>query len=510
MRWYLAVDLGTQGPKIAAIDDGGEILVDSFTGVRTFRTRDGAATQEPGEWWEALRSLVGETCAALGSDRPVAIALTGQYGSTVPTDAEGSAVGPCLLWADARGAEESVGRRRRPGEASLRRLLWERLAGGASDLTGGDPLGHEHLLRTRYPAIWKHTRTLLEPIDYLGLRLTGRVAATPASMIASFLVRPADNAARPRYSPMLLRLSRRDASRLPPLIPTGTVLGPLSAEASADLGVAAEVPVIAGIPDLHSAYLGSGGLSPGEAHLVLSSSSWVGLATRRARSDSRRGINTVPGIGPGHLLVENNQSNAGIALDWVLETVWPGRSAAGHEQYNRFVEAALRSPSGADGVVFAPWLSGERAPLGAPHLQGAFLGLSTTTTSDDIARATLEGLAANTRLLVTQVSRVTRTPITELRLMGRCAELDGLCQVFADVTRLPCHRVKEPRLACLRGAAALAARVGGHPDISQVEAWSPIDRTFRPNASEGEPHKLLHAHSQHIASSLKRTRRALT
>jgi xylulokinase len=505
VRWYLAVDLGTQGPKVAAVADGGAMLADAFAPVETCRDSDGAATQQPDEWWEALCRLVREVCASV-DNRPDAVGLTGQYGSTVPVDREGRAVAPCLMWADARGAKQLTGllAGRRP-DALLRLLLWERLAGGAPDL-GGDPLGHEHLLRARYPEVWARTRTLLEPIDYLGARLTGRVAATPASMIASFLVRPCDDSAAPHYSSALLRLARRDGSRLPPLVPTGAVLGPITAQASRELGLAAGTAVVASIPDLHSAYLGSGALSEGEAHLVLSSSAWLGLATHAHRSDSRRGINTVPGVRPGHLLVENSQSTAGIALDWVIRTLAPNGAGAGQDQHRRLVEAALRAPRGAGGVRFAPWLNGERAPLGAPELQGALVGLKTTTTPDDIARATLEGLAANARLLVEAVSRVIRTPIHELRLMGRCAELDGLCQIVADVTQLPCHRVREPRLASLRGAAILAAGARGRLEPGRAEGWTPIERTFRPAGPEHEFHSLLRRHCLAIASSLNNGR----
>jgi xylulokinase len=509
MDWYLAIDLGTQGPKVAAVADGGKILVDGFVPVETRRESDGAATQRPDDWWQALRDLVRKVGASV-DNRPRAVGITGQYGSTVPVDEEGRAVASCLMWADARGSEELSGllRSRRP-DAVLRLRLWERLAGGAPDL-GGDPLTHEHLLRSRYPDVWARTKTVLEPIDYLAARLTGRVAATPASMIASFLVRPSDNSDAPRYSPTLLRLARRDGTRLPQLARTGAVLGPITRQAAAELGLATDTPVVAPISDLHSAYLGSGALSEGEAHLVLSSTSWLGLATRTERSDGLRGINTVPGVGPGHLLVENSQSTAGIALDWVIRTLFSKDDGPREDQHRRLVDAALRAPSGAGGVRFAPWLDGERAPLGAPELKGALVGLTTTTTPEDVARATLEGLAANARLLVQGVSRVMRTPIHELRLMGRCAELDGLCQIVADVTQLPCHRVAEPRLACLRGAAILAACARGRLELRQADAWSPTESTFEPASPQHEFDGVVQEHCRAIAFALNRHRRTHT
>jgi xylulokinase len=297
-------------------------------------------------------------------------------------------------------------------------------------------------------------------------------------MIASFLIRPDRATSQPRYSRTLVRLSRRDPARLPPLRPTGSVLGPVTPAAASDLGIAEGTPVVAGISDLHSAYLGSGAL--GAAHLVVSSTTWLGLALNKPRSASRRGLNTVPGVAPAKLLIEDCQSNGGLAMDWVIRTIWRDGPSDEESIYERFAAAALRSPSGAYGLRFLPWLNGERTPMGNPDLRGALVGVSTTTTSDDIARATLEGIAANACLLIESVAELVGAPITQLRLMGRCVELDALCQILADVGGLACHRVRDPRLANLRGAAIFAAHALDALAPGEVESWTPVGRSFFP------------------------------
>ncbi len=187
--WILAVDLGTGGPKTGAVSLRGEVLAQSHAAVLTRYTPDGGAVQDPNDWWRAIkdgvRAVVESKTASI--DELAGVGITGQWGSTVPVGADGRAVGDCMLWADTRGgplASKAVG-----GPVSLfgyspgNMVRWIQITGGAPSPNGADPLGHELYLRDSEPQTYAAAKTLLEPLDFLGACFTGRIAATPASMI---------------------------------------------------------------------------------------------------------------------------------------------------------------------------------------------------------------------------------------------------------------------------------------------------------------------------------------
>ena len=327
--WILAVDLGTGGVKTGAVSLRGEVLSHSIGHLNTSYLPDGGAVQDPMEWWsrivDGVRSVIEGKAVAAGD--LVAVGLTGQWGSTVPVDADGHPVSDCLLWSDTRGGRFSAKAVGGPvalfGYSPGNILRWVQLTGGAPSPNGADPLGHELYLRNCEPQAYAKTRTFLEPLDYLGLKLTGRVAATPASMILSWLT---DNrpGSKPAYVPELVKRSGRDAARLPQLLPTGSVLGDVKLEVGEELGIPS-VPVVCGVPDLHTAFLGSGAVAPYEAHITISTTSWIACEVPFKRTDVIHQMATVPGLRPGAYLVANNHETAGLCLKWFKDSVHRGR-----------------------------------------------------------------------------------------------------------------------------------------------------------------------------------------
>ncbi len=226
---YLAVDLGTGGPKVGLVD-GGSNLVDfvSFP-VDTDFGDDGRATQDADEWW----TLIVEGCRRLLDDAGVArrvraVGVTGQYGSTVPVDANGRPTGPCLTWMDSRGGPFSrrvVGgplQGYRPRAA----LTFIRRSGGAPSTSGADPVGQILFLEHERPEVVAASRWYLEPVDYITMRLTGVASATHASRLAMWMTDNRD-LARFDYDRVLLDLVGLDADGGAPLVRWGAVGGRL-------------------------------------------------------------------------------------------------------------------------------------------------------------------------------------------------------------------------------------------------------------------------------------------
>jgi xylulokinase len=489
--WILAVDLGTGGLKTGAVSMRGEVLAFAIGHLHTTYLPDGGAVQDPTEWWtrlsEGVRSVI-ESKRVAPRDL-VAVGITGQWGSTVPVDAGGDPVGDCLLWSDTRGGRFSAKAMGGPislfGYSPANILRWVQLTGGAPSPHGADPLGHELYLRNCEPQAYARTRTLLEPLDYLGLKLTGRVAATPASMILSWLTdnRPGSRAA---YVPELIRRSGRDHARLPELLPTGSVLGPVAQGVREELGIPS-VPVVCGVPDLHTAFLGSGAVAPYEAHITISTTSWIACEVPFKRTDVIHQMATVPGLRAGEYLVANNHETAGLCLKWFKDSV------AGSDSYEEVCADAATAPAGSGGVMFTPWLKGERTPVEDRTLRGAFLNVSLTTGRAHLSRAVLEGVAFNARWLLDAVERFVHRPFAGLRILGGGAQSDLWCQIHADILGRRVERVAEPTYANLRGAALFAAISLGRMSLDDVRGLVRVSETFEPQPKAREVYEPMYA-----------------
>jgi xylulokinase len=503
-RWILAIDFGNGGPKVAAVTLGGELIRTALRPVSVHVGLDGAATQDATEWWEQLLAAVREVVDASGVDRDAmhAVAITGQWASTVTVDAGGMPTGPVLLWADTRarplvkeilGGPVSVS-----GYAPHKVLPFIRATAGAPTPSGADPTGHSMLLQRTMRDVYDRTAVMLEPVDYIGMKLTGRAAATPASMTASWLT---DN--RPGaplgYVDDLVKRTRRDRSKLPELIPTGSVLGALTAEVAAEIGVAPGAPVVCGVPDVHAAIVGSGAVQPYGTHVAISTTSWISSRVPFKRTDILHSLATIPGLDPGNPLVANNQETGGAALQWLREQIIAphdglhgGGSGIGREgmaaeglspSFEDLLRLAATAPPGSEGLIFMPWLNGERSPLEDKHLRGGWLNASLRTDRAMLVRSVLEGVAYNVRWLFDSYEKFLKQPVPTVRILGGGAQSDLWCQIHADVLRRPVEQVADPRNAQLRGVALWARICLGELTLEEVPALVPVAQRFEPSGS---------------------------
>jgi Sugar (pentulose and hexulose) kinases len=499
--WFLAIDLGTGGPKTGAVSLHGELLGHTLGSVRTRYLPDGGAVQDTSEWWSCIRDGVRSLMASKVADPSdlAGVGITGQWGSTVPVDAAGVAVSDCRLWSDTRGGRFSSKAMGGPislfGYSPGNMVRWIQITGGAPSPNGADPLGHELYLRNCEPELYARTHALLEPLDYLGQRFTGRCAATPASMILSWLT---DNrpGARVAYVPALVARSGRDRARLPELLPTGSVLGGILPQVAEELGVPAGVPVVAGVPDLHTAFIGSGAVAPFEAHITISTTAWIGCEVPFKRTDVIHQMASVPGLRPGAYLVANNHETAGLCLQWLRDSILgpdDGLAESWTPAYDDLMTVAAKAPAGAGGVIFTPWLRGERSPVEDRTLRGAFLNVSLTTDRAHIVRAVLEGVAFNARWLLDAVEGFVHRPIPTLRILGGGASSDLWCQIHADVLGRRIERVVEPMYTNLRGAALFAAMSLGKISLDDVRSLVRVTATFEPDPGARATYEPMYA-----------------
>jgi len=497
----LAVDLGTGGPKVGFVRLTGEILWHDHQLVETRWLSGGGATQDAGAWWELICDAVrrGLASGAVPADQVVAVACTGQWASTVPVAEDGEPVGDCILWMDSRGGAYSKAAIGGPvaGYSPRRALHWVRKTGGAPSPTGNDPIGHMLYLQHAEPEVAARARWFLEPVDYLTLRFSGVASASHASMIADWLT---DNRHLDRleYDEALIALSGVDATKLAPLVATGSVVGTVRPDVARALGIPETARVVNGVPDLHSAACGAGAIGDFETHLAISTSSWIGAPVPFKKTDARRSIVSVPGLSSNRYLIANNHESGGLCLQWLRDTLFPGSS------FDELTQLAAAASPGAGNVIFTPWLNGERSPVDDRRARAGFHNVSVNTLPEELVRAVLEGVAYNDRWLHEAVESFAKRRLDPIRIVGGGSQSDLWCQIHADVLDRVVERVGDSVNAHLRGAAIFAGLSLGALSAEEVRDAVPVEATFRPDAATRQRYDRLYAEFPRLYKAQRR------
>ncbi len=491
--YVLAVDLGTGGPKAALLSAAGRIAAHAFQAVGIHLTEDGGAEQSAGEWWAAVVSAARKAIAESGvpPEHIIGVGCTSQWLGTVPVGSEGNAIEPAIIWMDSRGAQAIRNTVRGAvnvqGYSPSKLIPWVRKTGGIPSLSGKDPVGHIHFLREQRPDTYAAAAVFLEPVDYLNLRLTGLARASHDSITAHWVTDNRDiNAIA--YDDGLIALAGLERAKLPDLVPTGSVLGGLTPHAADELGILPGTPVVTGTGDLHSAAVGSGAVADYDAHLYIGTSSWISCHVPFKKTDALTNVASIPSGLPGRYVVADEHETGGACLTWLRDNVLfpddalsqPGLPVP-HDFFATLNDMAASVPPGAHGVLFTPWLNGERTPVDDHTIRGGFHNLSLSSTRSDMVRAVLDGVALNSAWLLGPVEKFCKKKFDSLAFIGGGANSDLWSQIHADALNRPIRQVADPVQANVRGAGLLTHLALGNLTVDDIPATVQIKATYEPD-----------------------------
>ncbi len=464
----LSVDLGTSGCKCAVVSLHGEVMSWEFTAVDTQFVGHDGVEQRPDDWWTAFMT----SAKAVLSDAHrrsltiAAVCASTQSEGTVAVEADGTVLHPAILWLDMRGAAAI---RRRAGAGLLklagynaRHLTrWIRLTGGAPALSGKDQAAHILYLKEQLADVYRQAHMFLNVPDYLNFRLTGRMAATGDSALTSWVTdnRRLDSI---RYDAKLIQILGIAPDKLPEIIRSTDIVGTLLSAVADELGLSAETPVVAGSIDVSAAAVGSGAVADGQAHLYVGTSSWFGAHIPEKRTNLISQIASVPCALPDRYLTIAMQSAAGANLSFLRDQVILNDDELLNQEeqpdvYRLLDEIASRVPAGARGVLYTPWLFGERTPVDDASIRAGLLNVSMGHTREDIIRAVLEGVALNTRWMFEALKKFLRLyPLDEVTIVGGGGASDVWCRIFADVMNIRIRQIESCLQANVVGSAFIA------------------------------------------------------
>jgi xylulokinase len=464
----LAFDVGTSGVKAALLED--RTIVASVVRAYGLRTgSDGWVEQDLGE----IRRAMARAARAVMRERSVprdgiaAIAITAQMFNLVAVDEAGEPVLPMLSWLDTRSSARAAALADDILPADQFALL-------GSIVTAKDVLPKILWLRDERPKLYRRTRWLLDCKEALVLQLTGRAVIDPAGSSAFRLV----EAKSGDWSPTACKRLGVDPALLPEVQPAASIAGGLTPKAAREFGIAASTPVIVGAGDVPASQLGAGAIAPGDVHLSLGTAVYLGITVDVPLPDPGRQLGVLGHAIPDRWILWLEIATGGGALAWLLRAT-DGRRRGGvdYAEIDRIVEACAGD---LDGLLFAPWLSGERVPVFDDRLRGAFVGLGLNHGRPHLLRAVMEGVACQIRWARDYAVAYGR-PVDQIRAVGGGAIGGVWLQIIADILGADLLAVAEPQDAGARGVGALGlVAAGAERDVRFLREEVGIDRTFRP------------------------------
>ncbi|BAS27960.1 xylulokinase [Limnochorda pilosa] len=434
-RWLIGIDVGTSGTKTLLVDDEGRVVARAYREYPLETPRPGWAEQDPAAWYRAAVEGVREVIrqSGLAPADVAGIGLSGQMHGSVFLDRSGDVVRPPLLWCDTRTAEEVRELNRTVGRERMIRLA-------GSPAMEGFTSPKVLWLRRYEPENFGRVDVLLLPKDYVRYRLTGEKSTEVSDAAGTGLF----DVERMDWSTDLVESVGLRHDQLPPVLGSADVAGRLTESAAAETGLPPGVPVVAGGADNACGAVGAGVVRAGRALVSIGTSGVVLCHAPEPRRDEGGRVHTFNHAVPGAWYLMGVMLAAGLSLRWVREELGHlERMAAeltGADAYDLLAREAERSPAGARGLWFLPYLNGERTPHADPHARGVWFGLSSAHRREDLIRAVLEGVAYGLKDSL-EILRSLGMEIEALRALGGGARSPLWRQILADVLQVPIARL---------------------------------------------------------------------
>jgi xylulokinase len=496
-RLFLGVDVSTTGAKALLVDEKGAVVASSTTPLSLQTPKPLWSEQDPHEWWEGTKkSIRGALGAAKAAGQDVAaVGLTGQMHGLVLLDTERRVLRPAILWNDQRtGAECDLIRERLGGREALVKAT-------GNDALTGFTAPKVLWVRRHEPDVYARAALVLLPKDYVRLRLTGEPAMDKADGSGTLLF---DLASRD-WSGLVLERLEIPRAWLPPAFEGPQVTGTVTAEAAEATGLRAGTPVVAGGGDQAAGAVGAGAVEPGVVSLTLGTSGVIFASTRKPLYEPQGRLHAFCHAVPGTWHFMGVTLSAAGSLQWYRDTLAPS------EGFDKLVAEAEGVPAGSEGLLFLPYLSGERTPYPDPSARGSFVGLTLRHGRGHLTRAVLEGVAFSMRDCFGLLKEAGLGGVDEVRVAGGGAKSPLWRKICASALGVELVTVNSTEGAAYGAALLAAVGQGAFPSVPAACAAS-ISVTGRtaPDPAWSAAYDRLHAEYRALYPALKPTFERLT
>jgi len=498
-NYILAHDLGTTGNKANLFDERGQPAASAFAGYETAYPRPGWAEQNAADWWRAVRDSTREllTTSGVAPGDIAVVSFSGMMNGALAVDATGAPLRSAIIWADQRATAEAEFLAHCCGFEQVYRRTGHRP--GAS-YTAAKALW----IQRHQPDLYARTHQFLQAKDYAVYKLSGIFATdySDASGTNLFDLEQRD------WAVDMIEAVGLDPRKLPPVHPSSTIIGQVTPQAAAETGLLAGTPVVIGGGDGACATVGAGSVHPGDAYNYVGSSSWIAVTAEQPLYDPQMRTFTFAHLDPQLYFPTGTMQCAGGSYDWLerlLRCPEPveGRGEDETRLYDEMSAAAAGIEPGARGLLFLPYLIGERSPHWNPLARGGFVGLTMSHGRAEMARAVLEGVAFNLKMILDAFLEQ-GAAIQAMRLIGGGARSALWRQILADVYGLPILRPELLAEATSLGAAiAGGVGVGLFPDFRVAHEIVQVEEAERPDPARSQRYMALYDLFQQAYTALE-------
>ena len=499
--YIIIYDFGTSSVKTCLFEIDSEIrLVASSTATYgLYISKDGGAEQNTEEWWEALCSTTKELFKKpdVKITEIDGLAFCSQMQGTVLVDKDGNVVRPPMNYLDQKGTKEykeCMGRGIiKVSGCSLYKLLRNLIVNYAASVSAKDPVWKYKWVENNEPDVYKRIYKWLDIGDYLVARCTGKIVRTIDSAFGTFLYDIRDG--KEGWNKGLLKMYKVNPEHMPNIINCTDMVGGLTEKAAKDLGLVEGIPVFGGGGDITFVNIGAGCTRPGDTHIYVGTSGWVSTFLDHKTVDIDAMITGVPSVKKGYFNYYAELETAGKCVEWAMEHLALDEVGVYLDQmkitddieskykslYEYLSDEVSKVPPGANGIIFTPWLHGNRCPFEDYNAAGMFFNIRLENGKRDMLRAVLEGICYHLRWLLECEMRKVKTSDT-IRFVGGGSLSSLTCQMLADITGRTIETVNNTLEAGAVGTAlVVAAGLKGVDVLEYSRKIVKVKQVYQPN-----------------------------
>ncbi len=526
-KYVISYDIGTTGVKtcVFEIENGIKLISAAMQGYQLYVLPGGGAEQDPDEWWDALCNTTAKVFSQTELVKPEqieGISFCSQMQGLVLVDKDCKPVHRAFSYMDQRATKqikEGMAYGPQIAGANIAKLLPSLLITGAVSCSVKDPVWKYHWVKDNEPGNFKRIHKWLDVKEYLIARMTGKFVMTKDSAFGTLLY----DYKQQCFSKKMCDILGVDFNHLPDIIDSTDKVGGLTKQAAEELGLVEGTAVFGGGGDASLIGVGAGAVGMGDTHIYQGTSGWVGTVVDKSIVDTSAMIAAIVGAQKNKFVYFAELETAGKCLEWVKDHlaldeigiylekkhVAESKEAVYTSLYDYLSKVISETPAGSNGVIFTPWLHGNRCPFEDPNSRGMFFNISLDTGKTELIRSVIEGVCFHMRWFLETQDKKTKTSDV-VRFVGGGALSDVTCQILADITGRTIETVESPQNVGAVGAAVImAVGLGVINEVEEAKKLVKATKTFKPDSANKavydknfEVYKTLYANNKKAFKAL--------
>lgn len=474
-KYLIAHDLGTSGNKATLFSVTGQLIKSEVYHYQTYYSNNNWAEQDPEDWWKAVCETTTKLVNGIDAGDVAGISFSGQMMGCVCVDELGNPLRNALIWADMRATEEEAEIASKISQEEFYHITGHRI----SPSYGGQKF---MWVKRHEPETYRATYKMLNAKDYIICKLTGAFVTEPTDASSTCLL----DLNSLQWSDRLIDIMEIDREKLPVIMKSTDIAGYVTGKSAMLTGLKEGTPVVCGGGDGVCAAVGTGCVKEGIAHSCMGTSSWISVTSKTPVYDEEMKTFTWAHIVPGYVLPTGTMQSGGGSYSWFTKTFCMEEKGKAGQQgldyYTLLEEQISESAPGSNGLVFLPYLIGERSPRWNPDAKGSFVGIKMEHKKGDFMRAVMEGVAMNLRIVL-DTFRQQGIAVDELVVIGGGAKSKTWRQILSDVYNIEIQKPNYLEEATSMGAAITAGvGVGIFDSFDVIDKFLEIEQTHRPIA----------------------------